>query len=281
MLFLLVTLMCKSANMKLKTFVHSLVLVGLFTTLSSLEFWLEPDKYTYKRGENINIRFLVGENFDGENWIGDSSRIRNLTFYFGGVKDEELTKLFAEKGDSLQIRQFDEGTSMLTYNSRNAHIVLDSAAFNEYLIDYGLTEAFEYRMHHNELDSMGREFYQRSVKTIFQVGSLKDETYKQSTTLPLDIIPLSHPYKLNNKAPISLLLLFQNQPLVKTRVKLWHHYKGETVKKELVTDDKGIITFPILTNGRWMISCVKMLRLEDNPEAEWQSYWGSCTWGYY
>jgi uncharacterized GH25 family protein len=267
--------------MKLKPAFYTLTLLLLFTLLSSHEFWLEPNKYNYKQGDDINIRFLVGDNFEGDNWIGDSARIKNLTFYFGGVKDENLTTLFGEKGDSLKVKLYDEGTCMVTYNSRDAYIVLDSTDFNAYLIEDGLTDALEYRKQHNELDRTGREFYQRNVKTIFQVGSLKDETYRQSTALPLDIIPLSHPYKLTDGAAISVLILFRNQPLTNARLKLWHSYKGETVKEELITDEKGMITFPIITKGQWMISCVKMLRLEKDPEAEWQSYWGSCTWGYY
>jgi len=273
--------MCKSANMKIKRSLYTLILFGLFTILSSHEFWLQPNKFIYNRGEDINIRFLVGENFIGENWSGDSARIKNLTYYFGGTKDDNLTKLFAEQGDSLKVKQYDEGTVMVTYNSRNAYIELDSTAFNEYLFDEGLTDALEYRTQHNELDSTGHEFYQRSIKTIFQVGSTKDETYKQSTSLPLDIIPLSHPYKLKTNDALSILILFQNQPLTNTKVKVWNRYEGETVKEELFTDDKGMISFPILAKGRWMISCVKMLRLENDPEAQWQSYWGSCTWGYY
>lgn len=271
----------KFANMKLKLPVYTLILLTLFTILCSHEFWLQPNKYIYKRGEDVNIRFLVGENFQGENWSGDSSRIKNLTYYFGGAKDDNLSKLFAEEGDSLKVKQYDEGTAMVTYNSQNAYIELDSTDFNEYLFDEGLTNALEYRKQHNELDSIGREFYQRSIKTIFQVGSNKDETYRQSTSLPLDIIPLSHPYKLKTNEALSILILFQNQPLVNTKVKVWNRYEGETVKEELFTDEKGMITFPILAKGKWMISCVKILRLEDNLQAEWQSYWGSCTWGYY
>ena len=29
-----------------------------------------------------------------------------------------------------------------------------------------------------------------------------------------------------------------------------------------------------------MVSTVKMIRLENDAKANWQSYWGSCTWGY-
>lgn len=275
--------MGRDANMqmKLKFSIYTLILLGLFVLLSSHEFWLQPNKYFYKRGEDINIRFLVGENFQGENWEGDSSRIKNLVYYFGGSKDDDLTKLFTEKGDSLKVKQYDEGTAMITYNSRNAYIELDSAEFNQYLAGEGLIDALEYRTRHNEMDSTGYEFYQRSIKTIFQVGSVKDDTYKQSTSLPLDIIPLSHPYKLKTNDPVLMLILFQNQPLVNAKVKVWNRYEGETIKEELFTDEKGMITFPILTKGKWMISCVKMLRLENNPQAQWQSYWGSCTWGYY
>src|SRR4026208_2321062 len=105
--------MCKYAHMKLKRFTSTLILLCLFIILCSHEFWLQPNKYFYKRGEDINIRFLVGENFEGENWTGDSARIKDLIYYYGGVKDNDLTKLFTEKGDSLQIKQYDEGTSMV------------------------------------------------------------------------------------------------------------------------------------------------------------------------
>jgi uncharacterized GH25 family protein len=56
--------------------------------------------------------------------------------------------------------------------------------------------------------------------------------------------------------------------------------KNKTIKKDLRTDSKGEIVFPVSTNGKWMISTVKMERLLDNPICDWQSYWGSLTWGY-
>ncbi|HEU4860381.1 MAG TPA: hypothetical protein VFT15_11110 [Chitinophagaceae bacterium] len=46
------------------------------------------------------------------------------------------------------------------------------------------------------------------------------------------------------------------------------------------TDSNGEIFFPVNTRGKWMISTVKMERLADNPVCDWQSYWGSLTWGY-
>jgi uncharacterized GH25 family protein len=269
----------------MKSLVLSLLLTGALIVLSGHEFWLLPDKFMYHRGEEINIRFLVGENFEGENWSGDSSKINKLLYYYGGVKDDLPRKLFPGKGDTLHLRQYDEGTNMLTYNSFNAFIKMEAGKFNEYLTEDGLTDAVNYRTEHNETDSAGREFYQRSVKTIFQVGNVKDETYKQPTSLPLDIIPLSHPYRHMTGAEMSFKILFQNSPLPNTMIKIWHHGKNRVVTTVLTTDENGLVKFPVETNGRWMVSCVKMVRLDRNENSEiyipWQSYWGSCTWGYY
>jgi len=265
----------------MKTLLFKLSLFLLFTFLTSHEFWLQPDKYIYTRGEEINIHFLVGENFEGDNWTGDSSRINSINFYYGGVKDEIPANQFIEKGDSLQLRQYDEGTSMLTYNSKNSYITLDSSEFNSYLLEDGLNDAIEYRKQHNETDSTGREYYQRSVKAIIQVGAVKDETYKQATALPLDIIPLSHPYKLTNGAILSVKILFKNEPLQNAAVKIWNRHNNVTWKKDLRTDANGLVSFPVNTKGKWMISTVKMIRVYGDPEAQWQSFWGSCTWGYY
>jgi uncharacterized GH25 family protein len=264
----------------MKKIIYFSSLYTLFTLLSSHEFWLQPNKYIYDRGEEINIRFVVGENFEGENWQGDSSWINDLIFYYGGVKDIISPVLFAEKGDSLQLRQYDEGTSMVIYNSKNSFITLDAKEFNAYLEKNGLTDAIEYRKQHNETDSSSDEFYQRSVKTIFQVGNVKDETYKQTTNLPLDIIPLSHPYKITTGDSITIKVIFKGEPLANTQLRIWNRRANETLKWSVFSNEKGLIKFPVSTKGEWMVSCVKMIRIYDCA-ADWQSYWGSCTWGYY
>ena len=269
----------------MKKLLFAFSLLALFVLLSSNDFWLQPNKYIYDRGEEINIRFLVGENFEGENWQGDSSRINNLMFYYGGVKDIISRDLFAKKGDSFQLKQYDEGTSMVTYNSKNSFITLNAKDFNKYLEENGLTNAIEYRKQHNETDSSGYEFYQRSIKTIFQVGNVKDETYKRATSLPLDIIPLSNPYKISNSDSLTVKIIFKGGPLANTIITVWNRRGNETLKWTVISDKRGLIKFPVSTKGEWMVSCVKMVRIYDPPTNPiaigWQSYWGNCTWGYY
>lgn len=273
----------KFENLKMKSICLSFVLLVSYILFSSHEFWLQPEKFLYKRGELINIRFHVGENFNGENWNGNIDRVENLRFYFGNVIDKDLDKtLSAKEGDSLQLAMGDEGTIMITYQSKNSFIQLEAEKFNEYLREDGLTEALEYREQHNDTAKAGKEFYQRSIKTILQVGKKTDHTYKQKTGLPVDIIPDDHPYTVaKDDDGFKVKILFRGEPMKKARVKVWHKVNEKVSQTEYITDNDGDIKFFLTPTGQWMISTIKIIHLDNDPKAEWQSYWGTLTWGYY
>lgn len=262
---------------------RSILLIFFFLTTLSLpanEFWLEPQQYIFSRGEEINIRFKAGERFEGENWKGSKEQINNLHFYYADVDDDLNDGLNDAPGDSLQFSLFEEGTAMVTCNSFNSFIELDAQKFNDYLQEDGLTAAIDYRNKQNETDSAGREYYQRSAKTIIQVGNKKTEVYKKQTSLPLDIIPLSHPYTIGNNQLMKLKFLFNGEPLANKKIKTRHKLLNQVTDSTFISDEKGEISFPIETTGEWMVSCVHMTHISNDSKAQWQSYWGSLTWGY-
>ena len=111
--------------------IFSLLTITFFP--SAHEFWLQPEKFICQRGETINIRFKVGENFKGDNWTGNSKRINSLRLYFNDANDDLSEQLSVQTGDSLQLAMFDEGTAMVTFNSTNAFIEMDAVKFNAYL----------------------------------------------------------------------------------------------------------------------------------------------------
>lgn len=259
-----------------------LLLTFIVVSVSGHEFWIQPDKFIYNHGEPVNIKFVFGENFAGENWTGDKDKIKSLRLYFEDVTDTNFVDdLGKSKGDSLQIAILDEGTAMVTLNTTNSFIDLDAAKFNAYLREDGLTEALKYREQHGDTSMNGHENYQRSVKTIFQVGSKFTNVYKRKTNLPLDIVPAEHPYTISKDGHFKVKLFFMGERLKNTKVKVWHKLDDKTTQEEYTTDDQGEIKFFLSPQGEWMVSCVKMIRAEDDPKAEWQSYWGSLTWGYY
>ncbi|MEO5682410.1 MAG: DUF4198 domain-containing protein [Chitinophagaceae bacterium] len=257
-----------------------LLIVSLFVLpMMAHEFWLQPEKFMYQPGDNINIRFWVGEDFDGSNWAGNRDKVNSLQLHFDDLTDDLADQVADEKGDSLQLSIFDEGTAMVTFNSTNSFIQLDSAKFNAYLKEDGLQNILDYRASHQEMDSTGREFYQRSVKTLLQVGD-KKSNISRTTNLPLDIIPLVNPYTLKDNDSLVVKLLFKKQLLSNQLVNVWRRIDGKTSKHEYHTNEKGLLSFTVATSGKWMVSAVQMIHLNNNPAASWQSYWGSCTWGY-
>jgi len=245
------------------------------------EFWLQPDKFIYKRGETINIRLRTGKNFGEKNWTDNKDQLQGLHFYFGGVKDQDLLKAWSDKkGDSIQLALLDEGTAMVCSNSTNNFVEMQADKFNEYLMENGFTKAIEYRQQNNDTSSPGREYYHRSLKTIFQVGTKTDKTYKQKTDLPIDIILEDHPYNAVNDEKFKVKVLFNGEPLAHEKVKVSHRLNNEITQIEYTTDGNGDFKFFFTPAGQWMVSIVKMIRLKNDPKAAWQSYWGSLTWGY-
>jgi uncharacterized GH25 family protein len=254
------------ANMIQKKLLTFFTLFTLYTLLSSHEFWLNPEKFIYKRTDKVNIRFMVGENFDGDNWKGNKEKIRTLKIYYGGVSDDLSPFITEVEGDSIEYVMVDEGTNLIAFNSNNSFINIEPGKFNEYLEEDGLLNALEY--------------YQRCAKTLIQVGDVKDQTSGIATALPIDIIPSANPYQLKNKDIFRAKIFYKGSPLANALVNIWHRNKNETKKIEQRSDANGEIAFPVSLSGKWMISTVKMERLFDNPVADWQSYWGSLTWGY-
>jgi len=263
-----------------KTIILLLLVIGAASFAH--EFWIKPAKYIYKRGETINLKFLVGEKFAGENWSGNKEKVHTMHLYFADVVDSNLKdNLTDNKGDSIQFAIYEEGTAMVTLNTKNSFIDLEAKEFNKYLQEEGLIEALEYRREHGDTMKKGTERYQRSVKTIFQVGKNKNHVYKKRTVLPLDIIPDENPYAVAKDGKFKLRILFQGNALKKTKIKVWHRANNKVSAEDYETDNEGAVKIFLSLRGEWMVSCVKMVRLEDDPDAEWQSYWGSLTWGYY
>src|SRR5258705_13982645 len=98
----------------------TLLFLFCFISISAHEFWLQPDKFIYKKGEKASIRFRVGENFEGENWSVTKSKINFLTLLTNTAKTDLAEFISENKGDSLQVVLQKEGTAMITYRDLNS-----------------------------------------------------------------------------------------------------------------------------------------------------------------
>src|ERR1700741_1623269 len=130
------------------------VLFAIVVLFQSHEFWLQPDKFIYEPGDDINLRLLVGENFEGENWTGNKQSVQSFQLHLHDVTDDLSQQVREEVGDSLQFSIHEEGTYMITYNSINKFIELKPDEFLAYLKEDGLQDAIDYRKANNETDSI-------------------------------------------------------------------------------------------------------------------------------
>ena len=132
--------MNKVASILPKKIFLLLLFIAILTSLTAHEFWLSPQKFIYTRGEKINVRFFVGKNFEGENWKGNNEKIQSLKIFYGGVDDDLSKYISNQPGDSLTLTMLDEGTNLITYNSKNTFIEIPADKFNEYLTEDGLPD---------------------------------------------------------------------------------------------------------------------------------------------
>jgi uncharacterized GH25 family protein len=257
------------------------LLMPLVINVSGHELWIQPDKFIYKRTETINLRFFTGEKFTGHTWNASKDDVDVFRLFFDDVSDKNLDNNLSKRdGDSLQIVMLDEGTVVLSLQTKNSFRDVKAEDFNEYLQQNGLTDILDYRKKNGDTIKAGLENYQHNAKTILQVGHRTNNIYKQKTGLPIDMIPSEHPYTVSKDGNFKVKVFFWNQILKNAKVTVSHRVGSKISQLELTTDNDGEVKFFLSPQGEWMVSCVKMVRLENDLKAEWQSYQGTLTWGY-
>jgi hypothetical protein len=70
-----------------------------------------------------------------------------------------------------------------------------------------LTNAIEYREAHGENDSTGKEYYQRCVKTIFQVGVKHDDSYKTNLRFAIRIHSIATSLSTKERSTVEIQIV--------------------------------------------------------------------------
>nr|WP_295922358.1 DUF4198 domain-containing protein [uncultured Dyadobacter sp.] len=245
------------------------------------EFWLEPVKFWLKKDEKVRIDLMVGEDYKGDHSNGHKYKILKLDHYGNGRKEDIRSKVYGDSLSSIDIAFATEGSHLIAFNNTSKFIELEAPQFNEYLRTEGLDHIIQLRAQSKDSSKAGRELYQRCVKTLVQVGKQTDESYAINTGMRLEIIPAKNPYAQTAKGPVTFKVLFDNKPLTHALVLAWHSMEGSTTNDTLRSNRDGEVSFPIDQTGKWMISTVHMVPNSDRKQADWQSYWGSYTFGFY
>ncbi len=256
------------------------VLLVFITTLAvqSQELWLLSKKFRHVLNEEMNVAFLVGENFEGEVWDLKKNKIEKLELSHLAKTVDLRLQVKPEAKEKLKYKFIEEGTYLLSMQSGAAIVEMDSEKFNDYLKEDGLENILEIRTKTNTLDKPSKEFYSHQVKLFMQVGAKTDDTFKKKTGMRIEIIPKQNPYLLKSGDYLQCLVLFNGQPSAHQMVKVWNKIGNTTFQQNNYTENDGTLKFPISSKGPWMVSTVIMTPSE-KPGAEWQSFWSSLVFG--
>jgi uncharacterized GH25 family protein len=264
--------------MMVKRFGILSVVVAIALVLQAHEFWMAPDKFYYRPGEDLSVDFYVGEDFIGKPWEVEKDRFERFEIH--RQKNAQDVKSMLKGGEliALTFPLSEEGSHVVVMQGNHQYIELEAEKFNAYLKEDALDEAYSYRRKSNQLDKVGKELYARYSKMIFQVGNKVDDVYKKSVGLPLEIFVEQNPATLKVGNKVSFKLMFEGKPLFGARVSVWNRYNNRTTRQPIFTQQDGRIETHISNPGPWMVSVVKMVPSKD-PKADWESYWASLTFG--
>jgi hypothetical protein len=194
----------------------------------------------------------------------------------------------------LDLKPGDPGTYVLGVSTKARIIELAAKDFNEYLAHDGVMNVLEARKKNNELGKDARELYSKHVKTIFQVGEKRSESYKTKLGYPIEIVPLQNPYSLAEGDVLEVLILRDGKPVANQLVYAsyaGHHEHveaqeedaeehddaaahGEAVKTG--TDASGVAKIKLEAGGHWYIRLINMVE-SDKENVDYESSWATLT----
>lgn len=258
-----------------------IILSLLFQVCLGHEFWLQPRNFREAgKSATFPIDIRVGMNFEGKAWGGDLGKILELAVYHDGERRDLLEASSLEK-PVIDLTAEESGQYLVGFTNESAFIELKADDFKKYVLSEGLESIVEQRKKLGESDEPGKEFYRRCAKTLVQRGDdNSSKTYQQRFGFPLELTALTNPYDAEATPLQTFQLTYQETPLQNAQVVVWNKDGERVNRREPRTDKDGKISFPLKRAGKWMVSTVHMVRIEGESEADWQSYWGSFTFGF-
>lgn len=256
-------------------FIKRIILMSFLVfaaTVFAHDVFLSAKPFVLDKPGSVTLSMYLAEAFPGEviKWRAD----KTVRFWMiGPGTDVELTT----KKETNPVIEFKNiGTYVIGWNATPSYIEVEPKLFNEYIEAEGYGNVIEIRKEQGKQDKPGREKYIRFLKCFVQVGSEKTNDYSKTLSQKIELIPLANPYSVSVGSELGVRVLFDGKPLRDTRVMATY----DTFSKEhdvyahtVQTNSEGIARIPINQSGTWMIRTNHMIPLEEDPKADWESYW--------
>jgi uncharacterized GH25 family protein len=259
-------------------------LLLLFTATISLQsepinvIWMKADKFSVAPGDKVVVQVTTGRDFDGTPVDVKKDQFVKAEHHTVNSAVSVLPQLTNGLKDHLTETLTTEGTHAIILRTNPVVTEIDAETFNAYLKEYSVDEVVDLRTKKNATDKSAKVSASWYSSLILQAGAKRDDTYKKDGSYPLEIVPLSNPYDLKKGDVLRVKILWNDKPLFGARVKVWVRTNNTTITQPIYTQPDGVIEAPVSGKGIWTITVVKLIPSR-NPDADWQGYQTSLTFG--
>ncbi len=98
----------------------------------------------------------------------------------------------------------------------------------------------------------------------------------EPTGLRMEIVPQASPHALRRGATLRVVVLFEGEPLPDVTV-VGGRAGTPAHRVRAVTDSNGGASVLLEEAGRWYLRALHVIRLQDDPQADWESFWTTIT----
>ncbi len=246
------------------------------------DMFLKPERFFVPEGAPLELALLNGTFSKSENAIA-RARVLDISVVGPAGRERIDTARWRAEGDTsfVAITTGSAGTWVMGVSTRPNIIPLTGREFNDYLASDGIPDVLAARRRAGELGRDVRERYHKHVKAVVQVGEARSDHYATELGYPAEIIPLGNPYDLTPGATFRFRAVVLGQPVANQYVQ----YGGRTPRggriamRAVRTDAQGAGAIRITGPGTFYVKFIHMTRLDDDPDADYESRWASLTFG--
>lgn len=172
------------------------------------------------------------------------------------------------------------GTCVLSISLHEARVAMNPETFDAYLEEVGLEDEPIARHGYEDPNSIIRERYRKTAKTLIQAGGENAGSVTEPAGLALEIVPLQNPFTLDKRQALTVQILLKGEPLAGQVLLVGREGKipnEPSGRMKLRSGADGTVEIPLTDDGEWWLEANHMRRAGENDEVDYVTYWTTLT----
>jgi uncharacterized protein DUF4198 len=249
-------------------------------TLGAHDLFLRLERYLVPPNSQARVYVLNGTFSKSEGAV-TRDRLRALDLIGPAGVSPLDTAAWVPAGDTtvLTLRTGEAGTYVVGASLRPRELKLEARDFNTYLASDGVPDILEARRRSGELDRPARERYQKHVKAVLQVGTLRSGGFDRALGYPAELVPLDNPYLLRAGGSLRVRATVDGGPVANQYVLAGGRAGDGTriAQRAVRTGTDGIALIRLRSAGVWYVKFINMTRAAGDTTIDYESKWATLT----